>query len=348
MPFTASELANVSNAVLDQHIRGSAMSQVLQERPLFKKLMSNQKTFAGGQGLITKAVKGQYTTGVQGYNHDDTVGYSNPANIRRMSAKWYELHAGISLTATELKIAGISMVDTMNMGSTTNHSEQEVIQLTNLLEDKVDDMMEGFARSFNTMLWLDGTQDAKAVAGIRSFILDNPAAAGSTFGIDRGSNTWWRNRASLGIASNSGTYANQPLIMMLQKEVRQLRRYGGKADLFLCGSDFLEAFEAELRAKGNYTMEGWAKSGTLDASMADVSFKGVTLQYDPSLDDLGYSKYGYILDTKHLQLYVMDGEDRKIHTPARPPEKYVLYRAITWTGALLCDQLNAQGVYSIA
>lgn len=345
MPFTATELANVSNAVLDQHIRGAAMSQVLQERPLFKKLMDNQKTFAGGQGLITKAVKGQYSTGVQGYNHDDTVGYSNPANIRRMSAKWYELHAGISLTATELKIAGISMVDTMNMGSTTNHSNQEVIQLTNLLEDKIDDMMEGFARSFTSMLWLDGSQDAKAVPGIRSFILDNPAAAGSTFGIDRGANSWWRNRAIIGIDSN--TPSNQNLVNALQKEVRQLRRFGGKADTFLCGSDFLDKFEQELRAKGNYTLEGWSKSGSLDASIADVSFKGVTLQYDPVLDDLGYSKYGYLLDTKHLQLYVMDGEDRKIHTPARPPEKYVLYRAITWTGALLCDQLNAQGVYSV-
>jgi hypothetical protein len=345
MPFTAQELANVSNAVLDQHIRGAAMSQVLQERPLFKKLMSQQKTFAGGQGLITKAVKGQYTTAVQGYNHDDTVGYTNPANIRRMSAKWYELHAGIALTATELKIAGISMLDTMNMNQTTNHSQQEVIQLTNLLEDKVDDMMEGFARSFTQMLWLDGTQDAKAVAGIRSFILDNPAASGSTFGIDRGSNTWWRNRASLNIDVSTAT--NQNLVNRLQNEVRQLRRYGGKPDLFLCGSDFLDGFEKELRARGNYTLEGWANKGTIDASIADVSFKGVMLQYEPVLDDLGYSKYGYMLDTKHLMLMVMDGEDRKIHTPARPPEKYVMYRAITWTGALICDQLNAQGVYSI-
>lgn len=345
MPFTAVELANVANAVLDNHIRGAAMSQVLQDRPLFKALMSKQKTFSGGAGLITKAVKGQYTTSVQGYNHDDTVTYQNPANIRRLSAKWYELHSGISLTATELKMAGISLVDSMNFDKTVNHSDQEVIQLTNLLEDKVDDMMEGFARSFTTMLWRDGTQDAKAVAGIRSFILDNPASAGSTFGIDRLANTWWRNRAVLNIDSTVST--NQNLVNTLQREFRQLRRFGGKPDLFLCGSDFLDAFEKELRARGNYTLEGWASRGNIDASIADVSFKGVMLQYDPTLDDLNLSKYGYLLDSKHVQLMVMDGEDRKIHTPARPPEKYVLYRAITWTGALISDQLNANGVYSV-
>ena len=346
MPFTANELANISNSLLDYHVRGPAMSQVLQDRPLFKKLMGAQKTFPGGQGLITKAVKGQYTTSVQGFTHDDEVTYANPANTRRMSAKWYEVHAGISLTATELKMAGISLTDSMNFDGTSNHSEQELIQLTNVLNEKIDDMMEGFARSFTEMLWRDGTQDAKAVPGVRSFILDAPAAAGSTFGIDRVANAWWRNRAQLGI--DVSTPSNLNLVTKLQQEFRQLRRFGGKPDLFLCGSDFLDAFEKELRSKGNFTLEGWARGGTIDASVADVSFKGLMLQYDPHLDDLGLSKYGYVFDTKHLFLNVMDGEDRKIHTPARPPEKYVLFRAITWTGALLCDQLNAQGVYSIA
>lgn len=345
MPFTANELANISNALLDFHVKGAAMSQVLQSRPLFDKLMGNQKTFPGGQGLITKPVKGNYTTGIQGFTHDDTVSYSNPANVRRLSAKWYEIHAGISMTATELKMAGISMVDSTSMGQTTNHSDQELVQLTNLLDDKIDDMMEGFARSFTQMLWLDGTQDPKAVAGIRSFILDVPASAGSTFGIDRGANSWWRNRAVLNI--DSTTASNQNLVQTLQFEIRQLRRFGGKPDLFPCGSLFLDAFEKELRSKGNYTLEGWAKGGRIDASVADLSFKGIDLIYDPVLDDLGFSKYGYLIDTKHLFLMVMDGEDRKIHTPARPAEKYVLFRAITWTGALISDQLNSCGVYSI-
>lgn len=345
MPFTANELSNISNALLDYHIKGDALSQVLQDRPLFKKLIGSQKTFPGGQGLITKPVKGQYTTGIQGFTHDDTVNYSNPANIRRLQAKWYEIHAGISLTTTELKMAGISMTDTMAFDGTSNHSESELVTLTNVLTDKIDDMMEGFARSFTSMLWQDGTQDPKAVPGIRSFLLESPAASGSTFGIDRTANTWWRNRAVLNI--DSSTASNQNLVNTLQKEFRQLRRFGGKPDLFLAGSDFMDAFEKELRSKGNYTLEGWSKGGTIDASVADISFKGLAIQYDPALDDQGLSKYAYVIDTKHTQLYVMDGEDRKIHTPARPPEKYVLFRAITWTGALLCDQLNANGVYSV-
>src|SRR3546814_5948792 len=56
----------------------------------------------------------------------------------------------------------------------------------------------------------------------------------------------------------AATPENQNLVTTLQKEWRQLRRYGGAPDLVLAGSDFLEAYEKELRAKGNYTDTGWA------------------------------------------------------------------------------------------
>ncbi len=345
MPFTAQEMANAANALLDYNMKGPALSQVLQDRPLFDWLINSQKEFPGGKELITYPVKGQYTTTVQGYTHDDTVTYQNPANIKRASVKWYEIHAGIALTLTELKMSGISVVDSMNSKSTTQHTDSEEVVLTNLLQDKIDDMMEGWARSFTEMLWRDGTQDSKAVPGIMSFILDAPTT-GTTFGIDRTANTWWRNRANLGI--NVATASDQNLVNNLQKDIRQLRRYGGRPDKFFAGSDFMDGFEKELRSKGNYTLEGWAKTKRIDASVADLAFKGIDVVYDPLLDDLGKSKYAYLLDSRRVKLYVMSGEDRKTHTPARPPEKYVMYRAMTWTGALCAEQLNANEVISIA
>jgi hypothetical protein len=346
MSFTAQELANAANALLDYHVRGPAMAQTLQDRPLYRDLIAGQKTFPGGKEFITWPIKGQYTTGVQGYTHDDTVGYANPANIKRAQAKWYEVHAGISLTLTELKMSGISVTDSMTGKSTSSHSEKDMVVLTDLLQDKIDDMMEGYARSFAEMLWRDGTQDAKAVPGITSFLLDSPTAAGSTFGVDRTANTFWRNRATLSI--NAATPGDQNLVNTLQKEFRQLRRFGGKPNKFYAGSDFMDAFEKELRSKGNYTLEGWSKQGKIDASIADLAFKGTAIEYEPLLDDLGKQKFGYWMDMSKINLQVMDGEDRKIHTPARPPEKYVLFRAITTTAALTASQLNCHGVYSIA
>jgi len=348
MPFTAAELNNIANAALDFHMKGPAFDQSIQEKPLMKALKAKEKEFPGGKEYITFRTKGVHTTSLQGYSHDDTVTYSNPANIKQGQANWYELHAGINFTGTELKKDGISVVDSVTGAKTTEHTDREMTVLAGLLEDKLQDMTEGWAETFNSMLWKDGTQDAKQVPGVTSFIINAPTV-GTTFGIDRVANSWYRNRANLAIASNSGTWANQPLVRALQQDFRQLRRYQGlKPTHMFAGSDFLDALEMELRAKGNYTLEGWAKGGAIDASVADVSFKGLKFEYDPTLDDLSKAKYCYILDLNNITLMPMQGENMKQHSPARPEDKYVYYRAVTWTGGLIAKGLRSSEVISIA
>lgn len=350
MPFTVTELENIANATIDYHMkRGIVKSQTIQDKPLLAALMDKTSTFPNGKDYITARVKGQYTTSIQGFEHDDAVTYANPANIRTASFPWKLIHAGISFTMHELLKDGISITDTATGSGEKRHSDREMQALANLLDDKIEDMQEGTARGLNSMFWRDGTQDSKVVPGIRSFVLDDPTSATVVGGIDQSANTWWRNRASLAIANTTAANAaDQNLVQKLQAEFRQLRRYGGRPNLFLCGSAFLEQFERELRAKGNYTLEGWAGKGRIDASVADVQFKGVEVQYDPTLDDLSLSKYGYVLDTKSIMPMVMQGEDMKKHSPARPENKYVFYRAVTWVGGLICNQRNANGVYSIA
>lgn len=346
MPFTVAEIENVANAALEYHYKTPEVrSQTLQEKPLLKGLMAKTKSFPGGKDNITVRVKGQYTTTIQGFSHDDTVTYGNPANIKKATYPWKLVHSGIEITKHELLEDGISVVEGLN--KTTEHSGREKTALANLMKDKVEDMMEGTDRGMNLMFWRDGTADAKLVPGIQSFVLDDPTSATVVGGIDQSSNTWWRNRASLAI--DSSTASNQNLVNELQKEWRQLRRYGGRPNLVLAGSDLLDAFEKELRAKGDYTQTGWAKNGgTIDASMADVAFKGVEFMYDPTLDDEGKSKYCYVLDTRHIFPMPIEGEDGQDHFPHRPENKYVFYRAKTWVGGLVCRQRNAQGVYSIA
>ena len=110
MPFTAQELANIANAAFDFHVKGPAMAQSIQQKPLYEAMKANQKEFPGGKESIVQNVKGTYTTRPEGYSHDDQVGYSNPANIKQSSFPWKEIHAGIQVTLTELKKDGISAV----------------------------------------------------------------------------------------------------------------------------------------------------------------------------------------------------------------------------------------------
>lgn len=347
MSFTAQEIENVANAAIDYHYKTPEVrSQTLQEKPLLKAMMAKEESFPGGKEEITFGVKGEYTTDIQGFEHNDTVGYANPANIKRGRAPWKLIHAGIEVTMHELLKDGISVTDTANGEGERKHSQRDKTVLANLMKDKVEDMMEGTDRGMNNMFWMDGSQDAKEVPGIRSFVLDDPTTATVVLGIDQSANAWWRNRASLGLSTADA--GAQVVVQKLQSEWRQLRRYGGRPDSVLCGSAWLEWMEKELRAKGNYTLEGWTAKKATDASIADISFKGVNFEYDPTLDDMGRSKYCYVLDTKRLHPMVIEGESMKKHNPARPESKYVFYRALTWVGGLVCTQRNAQGVYSIA
>ena len=354
MAFSAGELSNIANAALDYYIdKGNVLSQTIQNKPLLKAMDAKAKSFPGGKGDVNLAVKGAYTTTVAGYTHNDTVTYANPANIVRANYTWREHHAGISLTHTELKHDGISVVDT-DGAEVSQHSGRDMTVLANLLEDKLEDMMEGYARGMNTLLWGDGVAAPKAIAGIRAFVTDDPTT-GTVGGINRATsgNEYWRNRSLIGASKIATT---DDLVETIHTEMRQLRRYGGRPNIALCGSTFLDRLVTDLRDKGNYTQTGFAKGA--DISIGEINYNGVTFQYDPSLDDLGtsgsgativeYPKRCYILDTNHLYLMYMDGEKMKRHSPTRPADQYVLYRAITTTAVVTGNMLNCHGVYQIA
>jgi hypothetical protein len=345
--FTVQQVETIANSTLDFYLdRRKVQAQTLQDKPLLQALRSAEKTFPGGKENLTGAAKFDYTTTIQGFENDDEVGYSNPANTKRYSYPWKLVHSGIQFSMHECAKDGISITDTTTGKGESNHSDRELTALVNIIEEKIDDMMEGTDRGFNTMYWGDGSSDPKLVPGITSFVLNDPTTATVVGGIDQSANTGWRNRASLGLSTSDASA--QVVAATLQKEYRQLRRYGGNPKLWLAGSDFIEWLEKELRSKGNYTLDGFTSKGKTDMGIADLQFKGNSIVYDPTLDDMSKSKYLYVLDTRFIKPYVVDGENMKKHFPARPENKYVFYRAMTWMGGLVCNQRNAHGVYSIA
>mgnify|MGYP007083438616 CR=1 FL=1 len=347
MPFTVEEVVSVMSSIIDFHERGAPRDNIKQARPLSEAMQKSAKSFPGGFQFITTPVRGSYTSTLNGYSHDDSNPYRNPANNKRAAYPWKELHGGVEITLTELKQEGLSIVDSAMNGATKNHSDAELFRLTENLQQKYYDLKEGTERDFARMLILDGTQDPKVFPGLLSFLLGTPSV-GVTGGLDRSLNTWWRNRATLSMST--AVPSDMVISRLFQNETRQLSRYAPnwKPRCF-AGSAFLDAWEQEMRSKGTITMVGWSKSGELDPSVSDIAPKGLgKFQYDPTFDDLGYSKYAMVIDMDAIQLRPMEGEDWKEHNPARPPEKYVVYKARTWTGGMSAKQLNSSGIYSIA
>jgi hypothetical protein len=359
MPFTAQEISSYTNAVLDAYLnKGTVHKQNVQNKPMLKAFDAAAGTFAGGKGNISLAIKaGQGGLSLTGYTHDDAVAYGNPATIKRINHAWREHHIGLGLTHTELKIDGITVTEEGADQSTSDKDGREEQALANLLDEKMDDMMEDYAVSMDSLIHGDGTSDAKALAGIQSLILANPTT-GSTGGVSRVANTWWRNRAATAAHAGAGgqgaitsaTAGGGALLNFLQKDLRQLSRYaqGGTRWRFFAGSDFIDAIEKELRANGNYTLEGFSSEKAVDGGMADIKFKGKAIEYDPSLDNLSLAKRCYVIDMRRVKLWYMAGEKMKRTSPARPYDRYVMYKGITTTAVMAAQQLNTSAVYDIA
>jgi hypothetical protein len=128
------------------------------------------------------------------------------------------------VTHTELKIDGINVIEDGADQSTSNMEGREEHALANLLDEKMDDLGEDYAFSLDRLIHGDGSTDAKALAGIRSIILDSPAV-GSTGNISRVAFSPWRNRAATTAYGGAG---GQGAITRQHRQRRRADRVHGK------------------------------------------------------------------------------------------------------------------------
>ena len=342
--------ADLANQLLKFYVRSGALAQTTEDKPLLRILTEKQKTFPGGLSVISEPVQGVFMSDVsqffQGYSEDDALIFTQAQNVLRAEYNWYEHHAGLEISWTELKKDGITVVDSME---TKEHSDAESVRITTgVLKNRIEDFGESWARAKNKTMWLDGSQDPKAMPGVLSILTDTPNA-GSTGGLSRATYPWWRHRVLVGATKITADAANQTLTKTMRSEVRQLRRFGGKPDTLLAGSGFIDALELEVAEKGLYTQEGFTNEGRTDIGMAVINMKGVgKFIYDPTLDDLGLAKRCYVIDSRRLKLRPMAMEENKVLHPERPYNVAVYLQSMTTTMGLVANQLNCHGVYEVA
>jgi hypothetical protein len=358
--FSPELIADIANTTLETYLdRGEVFKQNIQDKPMLDAFNASAGQFPGGKEKVSFAVSsGQGGQALQGFTGDDQVTYGNPVGVKRASFPWKEHHIGLTITMTELKNDGIDIDETGPTQKASEMSEREMQALANRMDEKNEMLGEDYTVSLDRLIHGDGSSDTKALAGIASLILEVPNA-GTTGNVSRVANPWWQNRAATaayGLAGGQGAITSNvanggALIEFLDKEYRQLNRYsGGSAKRRnFAGSDFIDAYKKELRANGNYTLNGW-RGKKPDGSMDDPAHGGIDIVYDPTLDDLGLAKRMYSIDMskRGVRLMYMDGQKMKKHNPSRPHDRYVIYKGITMTGLLIAKRLRSSGVYDIA
>lgn len=359
--FSAAQISHAQATGLDHFIKGKLFNSGIQEKPLLAKIESKAKPFPGGNENISIGVK--FKTGnngvndkVAGFSHTDKVGFYNPANGVRANFVWREHHIGQTLSETELKRHGIFVQDSPR--KINRSGDRGLHILSNVLDEANADFSEQYADTMNDLFWGDGSADPSALHGMRSFIHDIPTI-GVVGGLSAVTYPKWRNFAFTasfnGHASFDANHGGNKitasaanggaLLTQLQKLWRQLRRYGGKPDCFYAGSEFIEAMEMEIRANGNYSDTGFTQKQ--DGSMGEMYFKKVPVIYDPTLDDLGRSKFAYIWDSSDIWLAPLEGDWKRRRTPERPYDQFVFHQSLLCTGQMVSRRRNSAAVVEI-
>jgi hypothetical protein len=356
MAFNSEQLAYAGRAALDFYLKNDPIDQITTSRPLIKKLMEGKKEWTGGLQYVQEQLRYQNDSNFQAYFGDSQVTYNRKRTLQVAKYTWGSFHDGFGLNEDELTQNGVVLTD--DRGATPTDNEK--VQLTNLLKENLETLKEGFQVGMDLMLHRDGTQDTLEIAGLDALVSLAPTAG--TVGGLAASNAWWQNYANTSVNSTA-----QPMLDDMETAWRACIRYGGMPpDFILAGTNFVDAY----RAAGSSAIQrqvvlgqaGGNKSpATLDASVGSgittgLYFKGIEIIWDPVFDTLDtedsptvlWADRCYFLNTKFLSLRPISGHWMIPRRPPRVYDRYVHYWALTAKAAMTTSKRNAHAVLALA
>jgi len=352
MPFTSAELTQLGNVSLDAYLRNNPVDQVAVERPF---LQAGTKKFNGGKQYLVEQIRTKYDSNFQFYFGAAEVTYNKRDTIRQAQWAWGSMHDGFYLDEDTLFANGISINDQMPKSA----SNDELVQLTDLLEENITSLRLGFEEKWSINMHQDGTQDGDAIAGLDHIVQLNPAAAGTVGGIDQAANSYWRNNFSTSIAAAD-------LIDEMHTVYRSCLKHGGQPNLIIAGTTAIDEFRKQAAGDiSRYTVLNVSgQSAQFDPAIQQgdagirtgLHFNQVPILWSPEFEELDtllspatpWEKRIYMLNIKHLRWRPARGHDMVRRTPPREYNRYVWYWALTNKGVMSTNRRNAHGLLALS
>jgi hypothetical protein len=350
MPFSAQDLIDAGKIGLDFFLANDPVDQIALERPLLKALQSKKKTAPGAKQFVVEQLRKTYASNFQWYNGSSIVTYNRRQTIEQAQYAWRSCHDGFALDEDRLAQNGITMTDS---SGPSNATDAEKIQFTSLIEEQAAALKLGFQEQFSYQLHLDGTQSTDAIGGLDSLVSLAPTS-GVVGGIDRASssNAYWRNNFSTGLTTttSTGTILNQ-----MEVNFRQCSRNGGRPDLIIAGSQFIDGYRNFVLNTFGRMDFGPSNTKVVEGGTSVLRFQGVDVQWSPEFQELDarfapatlWEKRCYFLNTNTIRLRPLAGHDMISRKPPRAYDRYEYYWAMTWKGALTMNRSNANSVLAL-
>jgi hypothetical protein len=350
MPFSAQDLIDAGKIGLDYFLANDPVDQIALERPLLKALQAKKKTAPGAKQFVVEQLRKTYASNFQWYNGSSIVTYNRRQTIEQAQYAWRSCHDGFALDEDRLAQNGITITDS---SGPSNATDAEKIQFTSLIEEQAAALKLGFQEQFSYQLHLDGTQSTDAIGGLDSLVSLAPTS-GVVGGIDRASssNAYWRNNFSTGLTTttSTGTILNQ-----MEVNFRQCSRNGGRPDLIIAGSQFIDGYRNFVLNTFGRMDFGPSNTKVVEGGTSVLRFQGVDVQWSPEFQELDarfapatlWEKRCYFLNTNTIRLRPLAGHDMISRKPPRAYDRYEYYWAMTWKGALTMNRSNANSVLAL-
>jgi len=382
--LAAADVTQLGYVALENFLKNKPIDQVAAERPFLKTLMAKKKPWGGGKEFITEQIRTGYGSNMEWFgdsslNTSSAVTYTTRDTVRQARYSWASAHDGFKFSEDFLLGNGIIVTDS----APRNSSAASLVQLTNVFNESMDVLRLGFEEILDTSLHLDGSIDPGGgtdLAGSRINGLDAiiriKGTADTVGGIVKtvhgGTNYWnnhWDSGSGVNVAAGIDTgVVDADLITQMEKLWRKCQLNGGSPDLIVCGTTFVEKFRAASIASAGgmsrYAVQPSqqvAMPWNLDPSVemkqggtyTGLSFMGIPLLWDPTFDTCDtqhaaatykWHRRCYFINSKHLTLRPIEGNDMIARKPPRDHGSYNYYWGMTWRGGLTANRLNAHAV----
>ncbi|MEN5154746.1 phage major capsid protein [Stenotrophomonas muris] len=348
MPFTTAQIAQGANYSLESYATNDPIDQINIAHTTLDLLVSNKEVSYFGNGIYNEKLFISNDSNYQNYSGADQVTYNERDPNRFAKFQYYSNHEGFWFDEDRLIAAGITIDD--SGAGVPSSSEKE--QLVNLLQSSWTAMKNGLQEGLALETLQNGSQSAKAVPGLDHIVSTTPGTGDIVGGINASTSTYWRNNASMAIASGG-------IVAALDAMWDACIRYGGAMPTDMrCGQAFLNAYKAETTTKVDRQIIVNQQGGTgMDPSITRVFYKGIELIWDPTFELLDarlgaitypWTKRCYLLNRNFIKFRPLKGHWMKKRKPEKLPDRYVTYYAQTNKYGMTAKKRNVHAVLSIA
>jgi hypothetical protein len=242
----------------------------------------------------------------------------------------------ISAAEYDIKQASVS-VSMSGLEELQNAGKEQVIDL---LESRITNAEESLMDLIGTAIYSDGTAyGGKQIAGLQHLISAAPSS-GVVGGIDRGTWTFWRNKARSCTSDGGAAATAANITSNMNRLWVQLVKGSSSPDVISADNNFYTLYWESLQS-----IQRIGNSELADAGFDNVKYKGADVVLDGGIRGAMPTSKMYFINTKHVffrphsarNFVVLGGERQSVNQDA-------FVKIIGFAGAMTMNCAENQGV----